>query len=262
MELRAEELTAWLGQYFWPFTRVAACLGVAPLFGSRSVPARVRLVVALVLTVAVAPLVPPVPQVEPLSPQALLILAQQILIGAALGFGIQILFTALLVGGQLAAQGMGLGFAAMVDPEHGTQVPVVGQLYVLVATLLFLAFDGHLTLIRILAESFRTLPIGPEGLAAGRYWDLATWGGWLFAGALAVALPTVAALLLVNIAFGVLTRAAPQMNVFAVGFPLAILFGLLVLLAGLPAFGPRFLALAGEAFGLMGRVAGVALPGG
>ncbi len=256
MELRAEELTAWIGQYFWPFTRIAACLAVAPLFGSRSVPARVRLVVALALTAAVAPLAPPMPRVEPLSPEAVLILAQQLLIGLALGFGMQLLFTALVVGGQLAAQSMGLGFAAMVDPQNGVQVPVVGQLYVLVATLLFLAFDGHLTLVRILAESLHTLPVGEAALAAGRYWDLATWGDWVFAGALAVALPTVAALLLVNIAFGVITRAAPQVNIFAVGFPLAILFGFVVLLAGLPAFGPRFLDLAGEAFGMLERVAG------
>ena len=130
--------------------------------------------------------------------------------------------------GQVIAQQMGLGFASLVDPQTGLQVPVLSQFYITLATLMFLAFDGHLVMIAVLAESFVAIPIsesGVTGLALGMVLD---WTSALFAGALAVALPPIVALLIVNIAFGVVTRSAPQLNIFAIGFHVIILFGVFV----------------------------------
>lgn len=237
MQFTSAELSAWIGAYLWPFIRIGALLSSAAIFGARFVPMRLRLVLALSLTVVIAPTLPPVPAVDGLSGAGLAITAQQVLIGLAMGFTLRLVFTALELGGQLAGQMMGLGFASMIDPQNGVSVPVVSQLYSILGILLFLGFNGHLLLIEVLADSFRTLPIGAAGLSAEGARMLALWGSQMFAGAVVIALPAIAALLLVNMSFAVMMRAAPQLNIFAVGFPATLLFGLFVVmlsLTGLP----------------------------
>src|SRR5204862_6183947 len=147
--------------------------------------------------------------------------------------------------GQLLAKSRGLGFAFNVDPQHGVSTPVVGQLYMLLVMLTFLALNGHLALLQALMEGFRTLPIGVDGLNAAGIWSLVSWGKYLFEGALAVALPGMTALLIVNIGFGVMSRAAPSLNMFAVGFPITLVFGVVIVLLGLPAVQSSFTALFG-----------------
>ena len=148
-----------------------------------------------------------------------MITVQQIVIGVAIGFVLQIVFDALAMGGQLLANTMGLSFAFNVDPLRGTGTPVLGQFYTLIATLTFLALNGHLAVIQALVDGFRTLPVGVDGLGPEGMWQVALWGGQLFRGALMVALPGLTALLIVNLAFGVVSRAAPSLNLFAIGFP-------------------------------------------
>src|SRR5262245_50557211 len=109
-------MAAWL----WPFLRIGACLMVAPIFSAGFVPARVRLVLAGAIALAVAPLLPPLPAVSPFSGQGLIITVQQVVIGVAIGFVLQIVFDALAMGGQLLANTMGLSFAFNVDPLRGT----------------------------------------------------------------------------------------------------------------------------------------------
>ncbi len=150
-----------------------------------------------------------------------------------MGFALRLVYTALDVAGQTIGQLMGLGFASMVDPQNGVQVPVVSQFYTIVAVLLFLAFIGHLVLIEVLVDSFRTLPVGQD-LPPASLWTLATWAGQLFVGAVLIALPAVAALVVINVAFGVITRAAPQLNIFAVGFPVTLMLGFAVMTLALP----------------------------
>jgi len=254
MHLSGAEIAAWLGSYLWPLFRIAAMIVAMPIFGSILIPVRVRLMLALAITSIVAPVLPATPAVDPLSLEAVLIILQQIIIGVAMGLAMQLVFNAVTTGGQIIAMQMGLGFASMVDPQNGTQVPVLSQLYLLLVTLLFLGLNGHLVMIEMVAESFTVLPVGADGLTRNGLWLLAGWGSQMFAGALWLALPAVASLLVVNIAFGVMARAAPQLNIFAIGFPVALMMGFVVILFTLPAVVPQFESLVTDGFGLIVRL--------
>lgn len=248
MRLTTADLAALIGLYLWPFFRIGALLMAAPVLGARLVPVRVRLGLALALTAVVAPLAGPVPALDPLTLPGLFVTVQQVLVGVAMGFALQLVFGAFVHGGQVVAMQMGLGFASMVDPQHGVQVPVVSQFYVILVTLLFFALDGHLALVEVLVESFRAIPVSPHGLAIAGWWDLVAWTSVLFAGALRIALPAVAALLFVNLALGVMARAAPQLNIFAVGFPMSLLLGFVAMLLTLPGLEEHVTRLLAQAF--------------
>lgn len=243
MVLSSAQIAAWLTAWIWPFLRVSAFITAAPIFGNRLTPYRIRLGIALMVTVVVAPVVPPVPLIDPVSISGLLIAAQQMLIGAALGFALRLVFAVLELGGQLIAQMMGLGFAVLVDPQNGIDVPVVSRLYIILATLVFLGLNGHLAIIAVLSDSFATLPIGSQELGQDGLWALITHARWLFSSAVTLALPAIVALFIVNLAFGVMARAAPQLNIFAVGFPLTLIFGFLVMLLTLPSALSQFESL-------------------
>ncbi len=251
LAVSSAELGAWVGGYLWPLARIGAMLSIAPILGAQAVPARVRVGLALLLTLVIAPLAPTPADLDPVSLAGLWVTVQQVIIGLAMGFALLLVFAAFIVGGQIFAMQMGLGFAALVDPQRGVQVPVISQFYVLVTTLVFLALDGHLVVVEVLAESFRLLPVGTAGLGGAGLWALVTWGQEMFSGAVRIALPAIATLMLVNLAFGVMMRAAPQLNIFAVGFPITMTVGFLIMLWMLPAVPARLQALAESAFALL-----------
>jgi flagellar biosynthesis protein FliR len=251
ISIDASQLQHWIGALFWPFVRIGACLMVAPVFGASYVPKRVRVALAAAVTMALTPLLPAVPDVALLSADGAIITIQQLLIGVALGFALQLVFDALTLGGQLLANGMGLGFAFNLDPLRGVTTPALGQLYSVLGTLVFLALDGHIALINTLTDSFRGLPVGANGIDAVRARALAEWGGMLFLGGLRVALPGMTALLVINLAFGVMSRAAPSLNLFAVGLPVTLIFGLAIVTFAMPTVGTAFTALLGDAFSFM-----------
>jgi flagellar biosynthesis protein FliR len=253
--LSTGQLEAWVAQGFFPFARIGACLMVAPMFGARFVPARTRIILAVAITALVVPLIP-APQVAPFSPQGFVVLFQQLLIGVALGFALQVVFDALGLAGQLLANSMGLSFAFNVDPLRGTSTPALGQLYIILATLTFLALGGHVALIEMLVAGLYWLPIGTSGLGQEGLWSLILWGGQLFAGAIAVALPGITALLIVNLAFGVVSRAAPALNLFAVGFPVSLVVGLLVVLMGIAPMQASFTELLAQGFDFVRSLGG------
>ncbi len=257
MQFALGEVVHWVSALMWPFMRIGAMMMVAPMFGARSVPVRLRLLLALVLAWVMTLVLPPPPAVDPISMAALLIALQQVLIGLGMGFILQMVFSVLAMAGENIAYGMGLGFATLVDPENGVQVPVVGQYFLILATLMFLGLDGHLVLIEMLAESFRSLPVGTVGLERDALWLIAAWGGRMFEWSLLVSLPVVASLLLVNVSFGIITRAAPQLNIFAVGFPLTLLLGFALMLLSLPTLAPLFESLLEAGFLFLGRLLGV-----
>jgi flagellar biosynthetic protein FliR len=254
------QLEAWLAQYLWPFIRIGACFMVAPVFGAQFVPPRVRLLLAGAVTLIVAPLVPPA-TVETFSAEAIVVVFHQILIGVATGFVLQLIFDALAMGGQLLSNTMGLSFAFNVDPLRGASTPVLGQFYMLLVTLTFLALNGHLLLIEIFTRGFFTLPIGTSGLSNDQLFAVAAWGAQLFAGAVSVALPGMTALLVVNLAFGVMSRAAPTLNLFAVGFPVSLIAGLAIVYAGLPSIQASFVSLLDSAFAALRDLLGVSANG-
>jgi flagellar biosynthetic protein FliR len=256
LNITTGQLDLWIAQIFWPFVRVGSCFMVAPVFGAQYVPARIRLVVAGGVALLIAPLVPSPPGVMPFSAPGLVITLQQALIGVALGYCMQLVFDAVTLGGQLLSNSMGLSFAYNIDPLHGAQTPVLGQFYTLLVTMTFLALNGHLRLIEILVDGFRTMPIGTGGLGPDGLWTIVQWSSTLFSGAVSVALPGVTALLIVNLAFGIMSRAAPTLNLFAVGFPISLIFGLVIMLVGLPAVQSGFVRLLQDALLLLRTLTG------
>jgi flagellar biosynthetic protein FliR len=171
------------------------------------------------------------------------VLAQQVLIGVGIGFVLQLVFDAVGLAGQLLANTMGLSFAFNVDPLRGASTAAIGQFYVVLMVLTFLALDGHLAVIQLVVDGFRTLPVGLQGLGTDGMLRLAASGSLLFSGAVSIALPGLTALLVANIGFGLISRAAPTLNIFAVGFPITIVFGLVVLQIGLPGVQQGFAAM-------------------
>ncbi|TVP84205.1 MAG: flagellar biosynthetic protein FliR [Thioalkalivibrio sp.] len=256
MHFTTAEITAWVGSVLWPFLRIGAMLMAAPLFGAGMVTVRIRLAFAFLLALVVAPLIPLPPAVEPLSLAGMVISVQQILIGLTIGFVLQMVFSAMTQAGETIALSMGLGFASMVDPQQGVQVPVVSTYFVIMSTLIFLALNGHVALIELTLMSFHSMPVTVDGIARADLWALVSWGSTMFVYALLVALPAVASMLLVNLSMGVVTRAAPQLNIFAVGFPMMILLGFVLLLLTLPVLVPQFTDLLADAFTLIGQNTG------
>jgi flagellar biosynthetic protein FliR len=230
----ATQLLGWTESYYWPFMRISALFLAAPILGASSFPVRARIILAVLITALITPSLPTLPVVDALGPAGLLVAGQQVMIGLAMGFIVQMIFASVVVAGQTLAMTMGLGFAMSVDPQNGVQVPVLSQLYMILATLIFLAVDGHLILIRTLVDSFTLLPIGLSGWRDDFGLDVALWASQMFLSGLLLALPALTAVLLINIAFGVITRAAPQLNIFAVGFPVTILAGFVFILLTLP----------------------------
>jgi len=241
------QLAAMASTWLWPFFRIGAMLAAAPVFGARYVPVRIRLGLAVVLTMVVVPVIPALPPVAPFSGEGILITVQQVLTGLAMGLALRLVFSVFELAGQIIAQHMALHFASLVDPNSGVQVPMLSQLYILLGTLVFLGLNGHLLCIEVLAESFHALPVGVTGLARDSLWDLVRQGGWIFSAAVLFAIPAVAALLVVNLAFGVMTRAAPQLNIFAVGFPVTLILGFAIMLLTLPGVTVQFEQLFSDA---------------
>lgn len=243
------QLDAWIATLIFPLTRILAMIASSPVLGNKQVPARVKIGLSVLLTLIIAPTLESVPPVAAGSPQGLLIMIQQIIIGVAMGFSIRMVFTAVEMAGELAGLQMGLGFATFYDPVNASQTPVIAQWLGMIAALAFLALDGHLHLLSALAESFHTLPIGGMLPVQGIY-GIASWGGSIFAYALQISLPIVTALLITNVALGILTRAAPQLNLFAVGFPITLSIGFLVLALSIPYVIPLLDRLVQEGIGM------------
>ena len=230
-----DDVLALLYTFLWPMTRISACLLATPIFSAMSVNTTIRISLALVLTILIYPL-HDWPIVDVLSGAGLVMLMEQVVIGVMMGLILQIVFAAVSAAGEFIALSMGLGFAMMVDPNSGVQTPVVSQLFVILGTLVFVSIGGHLILIELLLDSFRLWPIGEPQLEMAMVWDVLQWSVLLFSGAAMIALPAMVVLLLTNSAIGVISRAAPSLNVFAVGFPLTLLMGIMVLIVLLPSF--------------------------
>lgn len=251
MNFDPAELVPLVAQFILPFFRIAAFLMVVPVFGNQLVAVRVRLLLAVTTAVLVYPLLPTVPDVDPLSLNMMLLILEQLMIGAVLGFMVQVFFHIFVMAGQMIAMQMGLGFASMIDPTNGVSVAVVSQFYVLLVTLLFLAFNGHLLVFEVMIEGFDLMPIGGGSVHQSAIYTLAASAGWMLSSALLLALPAVTAILIVNFAFGVMTRAAPQLNVFSLGFPFTLVFGIFILWVALAGFMPQYEILSKEVFILL-----------
>ena len=187
----------------------------------------------LTIALAITPALPPVPPMDPASGQGLLILAQQMLIGLAMGFSLRLVFSAIDMAGNMIGTQMGLGFATAYDPQSASQTAVISEVLGMLALLVFLAINGHLMVITTLVESFSSLPIGVGILQPGSWLNIANAGGIIFSSGVLLSLPIVVALLITNIALGVLGRVAPQLNLMAIGFPVTIILGFVALMVSM-----------------------------
>ena len=219
-----------------PFLRLSAMMAVAPVFSAAGFNVRTRALFAVLIAALVAPSLPPPPVADLMSAAGVLMAIREIGVGIILGFVVQLAFGAAVFAGQAISMTMGLGFAMAVDPQNGVQVPVLSQLYVILATLLFLSLDGHLVLIAAVVESYQLIPAGATGIPVTSLSAVVALGTLVFAGGILLALPALTSLLLINVAFGIVTRTAPQLNIFAVGFPVTILCGLLIMFMVMPGF--------------------------
>ena len=245
------EITAFIGAYIWPFIRISAMLMTAPIFSAKSIPIRFRVAMAFAITLIVVPILPPVPLVDFISGEALLIAIHQVLIGAIMGFALQLAFNLFVMSGHILAMQAGLGFSMMNSPQDGVQVTVVGQLYLMLVTFLYLALDGHLILIYEVANSFNVLPIGIHGISNTGYWVLVSWGSQMFQSSVMMVLPAMTALLMVNVSFGVMSKASPQLNPFSVGFLITIVLAFAIIYVTLPTLLPYFETIMTEIFQLI-----------
>lgn len=229
MEQQLQVLLTFIENLMLPLIRVSSMMMVMVGISGKTIPAQVKVTLAIWVVLAVTPILPPVEVPSLLTFHTYLLVMQQVVIGVAIGFVSMFLLSTFILAGQILAMQTGLGFASMVDPVNGLNVAAVGQFYLILATLLFWAFDGHLVFIRYIIVSFHAIPINNEWWHAMNYRVIADWAGWMFAAALALSLAPLTAMLLINFSFGIMTRAAPQLNVFSIGFPITMTAGLLII---------------------------------
>ncbi|MFN5177599.1 flagellar biosynthetic protein FliR [Limnohabitans sp.] len=255
MNLLAADIVEKFYTFLWPMLRISALMVTAPLFSLNAFNLRLRILLALVLTWLIYPLYK-WPVIDPASAQGLIEVFNQIMIGATMGLIMQIVVAAIVVAGQSIAAAMGLAMANMIDPNMGN-VPVIAQLLLVMAVLIFVGFGGHAILLGLVADSYETLPIGTSILNQDVYGQVLRWSSMVFLGALLMALPVMVCLLFINIGLGVVTRAAPSLNIFAVGFPAMIVAGFLILILAMPSIGVRLEWLWMQGFEVVRDVTGV-----
>lgn len=234
ISVTSAQLEAWLSAFLFPLVRILALVASAPVIGNRQIPARVKVGFAMLITFLIAPTLDIPSGIEASSGAGLFILAQQMLIGLAMGFSMRLVFTAIEMAGDLIGMQMGLGFASFYDPLNSTNTQVIAQFLGIITALAFLSMNGHLYMLTTLAESFQVFPISTQVPSASAMHTLALWGGSIFSQALRLSLPLIGALLITNLALGILTRSAPQLNIFAIGFPITLVVGFATLMLTLP----------------------------
>lgn len=225
ISITSAQIDAWIVAFIYPLTRILSFVATAPLWSTAGIPRRTRLLFAFAIAVAITPSLPSMPTVQPGSLAGLWILLQQMLIGIGMGFAVKIVFTAFDLAGEFIGLQMGLGFATFYDPTNSSQTAVITEMLRLVSLLLLLAMNGHLLYVATLAQSFHVVPVSAIPLAASSWLNLAELGGKIFSLGLFLALPIIVALTIANVALAILTRAAPQLNLFALGFPLTLMGG-------------------------------------
>lgn len=234
MTFTEAQILSWLASIFWPMLRISALFLAMPVLGNKQLSTQVKALLALAIAILIAPMLDPPPMVELFSGEALLIFVQQILIGVVMGFSLQMVMGSLAIAGEMVGYSMKLGMAKMADPINGVQVPIVTTLYLTLAMLVILAMDIHLVLIELLVQSFEVFPIGTQGITTDSFWAMIGWGTSMYEYGLLMSIPIIGAILLLDLAQGVMQRAAQQFQIFAVGFPITLIAGLVLIWITLP----------------------------
>ncbi|MES2607091.1 MAG: flagellar biosynthetic protein FliR [Pseudomonadota bacterium] len=240
MTISLEQMLSLINAFMLPFVRISAFFMAAPFFGAGSVPVRIRILLAVAVTFLLQPTITASGDIDVFSAEGLLHVIQQALVGIALGTIFHFIMTAIVLAGHTVANTMGLGFASSADPQNGAESTVVGQVYTILATLYFLGVDAHLRLLEIIAASLQTIPLQQFVLNVVFFQSIVAFSSQIFVFGTLLVLPVIVGLLLVNLAIAVMTRAAPQLNVFSLGFPLLILVGFVLMLLCVPVMLPLF----------------------
>lgn len=248
------QLAAWISPVFWPFLRVLALFTAAPVFSSRAFPARSRVAFAFLIAIASQAALPPDMPVIPLNSSAALGAAvQQVVVGLAIGFAVRLVFSCVELAGEVIGLQMGLNFAAFFDPALNTQSSAISRFFGQITILIFVVLNGPFMIIMAVIRSFETFPLGESYLDAFIRMQLYQLGADLFASALWIALPIIGMLLFTNMALGIISRVAPQMSIFSIGFPITLVVGMLGIAFTLPMLDQPFMALMERAVGLFGN---------
>lgn len=255
ISLSSAELMSWIGTVWWPFVRLSALLWAMPVFDNPAVIPRARILLAVFLSFLLGPALPAMPAVDPFSLDALVMTFEQLAFGLMMGLAVRMLFEVLALTGLLLSMQMGLSMAMMMDPGSGDSTSLLGHLFWVMTALLFFSLNGHLLTLAVLVDSFTLWPVG-TGLYQLNIGVLLQLFGWMFAAALLVALPAIIAMLLVNLTFGVATRAAPSLNLFVLGFPMTLLLGFVCVFLTLSQTGTQFAALTSHVLLSMRQVMG------
>jgi flagellar biosynthetic protein FliR len=261
LTLNAADVSMWVSRLWWPTLRVGGFVLAAPIASESTIPRFVKIILSLSLAFLMAPLIQTPTELSIFSAAGLLAAVLEVLVGVAIGMVVQLTFEALTFAGQTISLTMGLGFATLVDPQRGANTPVLGQMFMIFGILSYLAINGHLVLLGALAQSFQTLPIGAAQIDKNLLWSVVLWGTRVFETGLLIALPAVIALVIVNLALGVVTRAAPQLNLFGIGFTITLLCGFFVLSVGLGGIMSGISSLIDSALTAVGELVGAPAPG-
>ncbi len=253
ISLTEAQLAAWISPIFWPFLRTLAVFTAAPVFSSRAFPLRARIGLAFFVAMATQASMPTMPVIGFNDSQALGAVVQQVVIGLAIGFAVRLVFSAVELAGEVVGFQMGLNFAAFFDPSLNSQSSAVARFFGQMTSLLFVVMNGHLMVLMAVNRSFVAFPVEQNFLDALQKMKFYRFGSELFASALWIALPMVGMLMFVNLALGIVSRVAPQMNIFAVGFPITLVVGLVGIAVTLPMLDQPFMALMGHVIDVFGR---------
>ncbi len=245
--LSEAQLTAWLSPIMWTFLRTLAVFTSAPVFSSKAFPVRARIGLAFFVALAAQPTLEGLPVISITGSGALGAVMQQVFVGLAIGFSIRVVFAAIELAGEVVGFQMGLSFASFFDPSLNTQSSAVARFFGHMATFMFVVMNGHMLVLMTVIKSFHSFPVDENFLEAIKRMKVLDLGAELFASGLWMALPMVGMLMFANLALGIVSRVAPQMNIYAIGFPITLTVGLIGMAATLPMLDQPFLALMSRA---------------
>lgn len=229
MEFQEQVIAQFVSDLMLPFARISGLLVAMVGLSAKTVPTPIRVLLGMSLALMIMPMVEPTPVDDFVTAKTFFLTAQQAFIGFTIGYISTLVLETFVIAGQVVAMQTGLGFASIVDPVNGINVPAVGQFYLILATLLFFALDGHLNMIRMVLMSFEAFPIGAAWWTGEQFKSIVEWSAWMFVAALTLSMAPIVSLLIINLAFGVMTKAAPQLNIFTIGFSFAQIGGLIII---------------------------------
>lgn len=226
-----------ISQIIWPIGRFSGLVLTAPIFSSGLIPRRIKITFIFLLSWVCSYMVPEALSFQNFNGVYLLYIIQEIAFGILMGFVFQLVQQVFVLAGQIISMQAGLGFAVMMDPMSRASVPLVSQIFSYMFLLIFLGLNGHIALLEALINSFKVMPIGSLHIDSGTVWRVLMFSSWMFKEAVLISIPAIISLLIVNLSFGIITRVAPQLNIFSLGFPITLLMGILIIYICLPSIG-------------------------